>query len=182
MNRAVERLQDLVEHWLWYCLLGVGLFIAGALALYYSVFTTMVSVTTLGFLIVLGAALEGVQAFRMQKWSGFFLHGALALIFGIVGVLMITKPVESAQGLTLLLGLALIFGGSFKGIYALTHAHPLGAWLLLNGLVTLVLGVMIVAQLPQSGLWVIGMLLGIDMMLSGLTWTALALKARNLKA
>lgn len=182
ITRAVERLQDLVQHWQRYLILGVGLIIAGAIAIYYSVSATLLSVATLGFLVLLGAALEAVQSFRMQKWSGFFLHAVLALVYGIVGFLMITKPIESAQSLTLLLGFALIFAGAFKSIYSLTHVHPLGAWLLLSGLVTAVLGVMIVAQLPYSGLWVIGTLVGIDMIMRGATWLALSLKAHHYKA
>lgn len=180
--RAVERIQDLVEHWFWYMVLGVGLIVAGLVAIYYSYTATLFSVVVLGYLILLSAALEAVQAFKMQKWSGFILHAALAIIFGVVGLLMITKPAVAAQSLTLLLGVALVFGGTFKSIYALTHAHPLGAWLLLNGIITLVLGVMIIAQLPKSGLWVIGTLVGIDMLLRGITWTTLALKARGFKA
>ena len=59
--RAAERLQDLVHHWQRYLILGVGLIIAGAIAIYYSVSATLLSVATLGFLVLLGAALEAIQ-------------------------------------------------------------------------------------------------------------------------
>lgn len=179
VHRAVERIQDLVEHWGWYLLLGLGLITAGLLAIFYSVSSTLISVKVLGLFVAMGAALEGIQAFKMKKWSGFFLHVALGLIYGVVGLLLITRPIASAETLTLLLGVALLLSGSFKSIYALTHMHPLGAWLLLNGLITLTLGGMIIAQLPQSGLWVIGTLVGVDMLLRGITWTTLALKAKS---
>ena len=181
VTRAVERIQDLVAHWQGYLFLGVGLIIAGAVALYYSVFTSLITVTTLGALVLLGAVLEGLQAFRMQKWSGFFLHVFVALLYGVAGFFMLTRPAESALGLTLLIGGVLLVSGAFRIIYALTHAHPLGAWLLLNGLITLALGVMVWSKWPQSGLWVIGMFVGIEMIVSGVTWATLALKARQVK-
>ena len=88
---------------------------------------------------------------------------------------MIEHPLRAAEVFTLLIAALLLVGGAIRVCYALIDRFPGWVWMLLNGVVTLVLGIMIWRQWPQSGLWVIGLFVGIDLILNGWSWVMLAL-------
>jgi uncharacterized membrane protein HdeD (DUF308 family) len=87
----------------------------------------------------------------------------MAILYGVVGLVMVAHPEAGAVSVTLLLEAVFLVGGLFR-IFAGTMLHPPGrAWLLLSGAVTLLLGMLIWAEWPASGLWVIGTFVAIDM-------------------
>lgn len=107
--------------------------------------------------------------------------GALgAILYMVVGVLMIVRPAAGALSLTLLIGAFFLAGGLFRIVAAIAGRPPYWGWLLLSGIVTLLLGLLIVAEWPASGLWVIGMFLGIDLLFSGTSLIMFAFGLRNL--
>ena len=73
-------------------------------------------------------------------------------------------------------------GGIFRALSAVSHRYIGWGWMLFSGIVTLALGWMVYKQWPVSGLWFIGLYLGIDMILNGWTWIMLALGSRRLEA
>ena len=76
----------------------------------------------------------------------------------------------------------MIVGGIFRVIAALSHRFPGWEWVLLNGGISLMLGLLIYKQWPQSGLWFIGLYIGIEMIFNGWAWIALAIGIRKLPA
>jgi uncharacterized membrane protein HdeD (DUF308 family) len=172
---------DAVRHnWRWVLASGLAFVSLGSLAFGYSVLVTLASVFVLGWALVFGGIFQAIHAFKVSQWSGFLLELLLAILYGVLGLVMVTHPEAGAMSLTLLIAAFFLVSGLFR-IFAGTMLHPPGrAWLLLSGVVTLLLAMLIWAEWPSSGLWVIGMFVAIDMIFSGTWLIMLALKARSL--
>jgi uncharacterized membrane protein HdeD (DUF308 family) len=97
----------------------------------------------------------------------------------VAGALMILYPIAAASELTLLMGFLFLFSGAFRIVMGLTTPFQHRTWLILNGVITVVLGVLILKQWPESGFWVIGMFVAIDMIVNGWTLVMLAMAARQ---
>ena len=172
---------DAVRHnWRWVLASGLVFVSLGSLAFGYSVLVTLASVFVLGWALVFGGIFQAIHAFKVSPWSGFLLELLLSILYVVVGLVMVTHPEAGAMSLTLLVGAFFLVGGLFR-MFAGAMLHPPGrAWLLLSGVVTLLLGVLIWAEWPASGLWVIGTFVAIDMIFSGTRLIMLALNARSL--
>jgi uncharacterized membrane protein HdeD (DUF308 family) len=94
--------------------------------------------------------------------------------------MIVANPVATAETLTLLIALLLMFGGIFRIVAALAVQFPHWGWLVLHGAVNLLLGIAIWRQWPWSGLWVIGLFVGIDLIFNGWSLVMLALAAKKL--
>ena len=172
---------DAVRHnWRWVLASGLAFVSLGAMAFGYSVLVTLVSVFVLGWALVFGGIFQAMHAFKVSPWSGFLLELLLAILYVVVGLVMVSHPEAGALSLTLLIGAFFLVGGLFR-IFAGTLLHqPSRAWLLVSGAVTLLLGILIWMEWPVSGLWVIGTFVAIDMVFSGSWLIMLALNARSL--
>ena len=168
--------------WPWFLLLGVLLIIVGIMAIGAAFVATLATVLIFGWLIIAGGVVETVNAFLARNWSGFFVHLLGGVLHLVVGILMIEHPERAAAALTLLLALIFFVGGVIRIAYALIDRFPGWVWMLLNGVVTLALGVMIWRQWPESGLWVIGLFVGIDLIMNGWSWVMLALILRSVRS
>jgi uncharacterized membrane protein HdeD (DUF308 family) len=156
------------------------LIVLGTIALGTSVVATLVSVLFIGWLLVIGGAMQAVHAFSVRQWAGFFLRLFAGLLTLIVGLMLVGNPAAGAVSLTLLIAAFFMVGGLFRITAALTHQLPGRAWILLSGAVTLFLGILIWAEWPVSGLWVIGTFVGIDMLFDGWSLVTLGLAVRKL--
>jgi uncharacterized membrane protein HdeD (DUF308 family) len=107
------------------------------------------------------------------------LGGVLSL-FGIAGLLLVTQPMRSAEVLTLFMAMFFLVGGLFQIVGSIAVVLPGWGWQVADGLITLVLGVLVLAQWPASGLWVIGLFIGIDLIFYGCAWIALAVGLRGM--
>jgi uncharacterized membrane protein HdeD (DUF308 family) len=175
---AVEELR---RHSGWFIGLGIALIILGVIALGDSILVTVVSITLFGIILIVGAVLGMIEAFRLKKWTGFFLHLFLAVLSGIVGVIIVANPVAGAVTLTLLMSVYFVVGGLFRIIFALVERFDSWGWMFFNGIVTLLLGILIWKQWPLSGLWIIGLFIGIEMIIYGWSWLMLGLSVRSPK-
>lgn len=179
INPQLSDIQELREHWGWLLGLGMVSIILGTIALGSSVLFTMVSVLLFGWILLVVGVLEVINGFRQRQWGGFFLHLLNGILSVVAGVLIIGNPAASALLLTLLLAMYFMVAGLFRLSAALLMRYPRWGWRLLNGIITLLLGILIWAQWPVSGLWVIGLFVGIDLIFSGWASVMLALAARQ---
>ncbi|MBI5447274.1 MAG: HdeD family acid-resistance protein [Gammaproteobacteria bacterium] len=170
------------NHWGAFLGFGIILFLIGLVAIGASAQTTLITVVVLGVFLLSAGLLMMVDAFTFwwRKWQGFFLHLIMGLLYFAVGLSLITNPVLSSISITLLLGIFYLIIGLFRGIYALSIRTPRWGWNFLNGLISLLLGVLILAAWPASSLFIIGLFVGIDLIFSGLTYIMAALGARSL--
>lgn len=178
-NLLQAGLESLRDNWGWVLTSGIAFVILGGIALSYSALATLASVFVLGWVLVFAGIFEAMHAFKIPRWSGFLLELLGAILYLVVGMLMIARPETGAVSLTLLIGAFFLVGGIFRAVTAATIRPPSWGWLLMNGLVTLLLGLLILVEWPASGLWVIGMFLGIDLVFNGAWLIMLALGVRK---
>jgi len=171
---------EMIHHWGWFLAFGIVLVVLGIAAIVRSVTSTVVSMLFFGWLLVIASIVEFVNAFMVGKWSGFFLHLLVAILFGIVGVLFLKSPGISAEAATMVMSMFFLIGGLYQLISALWAHLPGYGWQVANGVITTVLGGLLLAQWPVSGLYAIGLFVGIDLVFFGWAWMALALGLRKM--
>jgi uncharacterized membrane protein HdeD (DUF308 family) len=158
---------EVIRNWGWFLAFGIGLGILGLLAVFRAAKATVVSMVFFGWLLVFAAIIEIVLAFMVGTWSGFFLHLLAGILSGVIGFMLLTKPVTSAEAITMVMALFFIVLGVYQIIAPLVvHLQGWGWWVL-EGIVSAVLGILILAQWPASGLWVIGLFIGIELIING---------------
>lgn len=172
--------QKLKEIWLLFLISGVALMILGVMSLSFSLTTTLATIMLFGLLLSAGAVFQIGNALWARQWRGFVLHLLLGIVYLIVGVILLDQPLHAATGVTLLVAAGLMVTGVFRITLALASRVDHWIWVLLSGMVSLILGVSIWRQWPISGLWVIGLFMGIEMVSCGWDWVWLGLSARKL--
>jgi uncharacterized membrane protein HdeD (DUF308 family) len=173
-------LSALRGNWFWFVILGVALVVLGMVAIGHAVIASLAAAVFIGVLILMGGAAETVGAFWCRGWSGFFLHLLSGLLAIVIGLLFLRAPGNALLALTLLVATFLIVGGIFKIVAAVSYRFAAWGWPLLSGVIDLLLGILIVMEWPWSGLWVIGLFVGINMLFRGVHWIALGLALRAL--
>jgi uncharacterized membrane protein HdeD (DUF308 family) len=168
-------IEEVRAHRTWYLCVGIALIILGTIAIGSAEIMTMVSVMFLGWILIFAGVFEIVHGFARRAWGGFFINLMGGLLYAVTGLLMVSHPGVAAITLTFMIAMLLIVAGTFRLIVAFsTPIHHRG-WLILNGLISLFLGFCIMDSWPVSGLWIIGLFIGIDMIFDGWTEVMLAL-------
>ncbi len=180
MPTNIEAIGALRANWVWFVALGALLALAGVVALGSLVAATLVTVTVVGLMLIVGGAIEILHGLRAQAWGRFvwgMLSGALYILCGIFAIV---DPLLASAAITLLVGLALIVGGAVRIVLGIELRHTESwVWVVLGGLVTLLCGVLIASRWPFSSLWVIGALLGVNLIIHGATWIQFGLMLRR---
>jgi uncharacterized membrane protein HdeD (DUF308 family) len=167
--------QEMIHNWGWFLAFGIALMLLGLTAVVRSVTATVASMLFLGWLMLFASIIDLVTAFMVGKWAGLFLHLLLAILFGITGIMFIKNPAISAEVATLLMSMFFLIAGLYQLVIALWTHLPGYGWHAANGVITFLLGGLLLAQWPLSGLYAIGLFVGIDLILYGWVWAALAL-------
>lgn len=172
--------EHLRKRWGWFVGLGVVLALLGTIALGSATLMTLASMVFVGWLMMLGGVFQTLHAWTCREWGGFFVDLLAGLLYAVAGLLIVLHPAATAVGLTLLIAVLLIFGGIFRIAVALTVRFHNWLWLLLHGAVNVLLGIFILQEWPFSGLQVIGLFIGIDMIFNGWSLIMLGLAAKSL--
>jgi uncharacterized membrane protein HdeD (DUF308 family) len=167
------------DSWGWLVALGITLMFLGVVCIAAELTATLVAVLTFGWLLILGAVLALIQAFRVRKWSGFFLYLLSALLRGVTGYLLIRYPFTAEVSLTLILASFFIVGGIFRTVGAAALQFPRWGWAVLSGLISVALGVVLLMQLPTVSLWFIGFAIGIEFIFDGVSVVTLGSALRG---
>jgi uncharacterized membrane protein HdeD (DUF308 family) len=160
----------------WIIALGVIYVIAGVIALGSIVFATVVTVFVVGLMMLLAGVAEVISAFQIKTWGKFLLWLLLGALYIVAGFLTFENPLLAAAILTLLLGWSLIFSGIMRVILAFSMKQQTPwVWVALSGVVTFLLGLIILGHWPVSGLYILGLFLGIDLIMAGAGWIGIGL-------
>ena len=171
---------ELKKNWAWMLSLGIVMVILGVIGLGMTVLFNEIVVMYFGFLLLFGSGVQLMQAFRAEAWKGRMWHVLIALVYIVGGLIAVTDPVIAGMTLALLIAWTLIVIGLLRLVMALQMRGANGwLWPLVGGLLSVVLGVMIINEWPQSGLWVIGLFVAIEMLFAGWTQIMIALAAKN---
>ena len=161
----------------------IVLILIGILALALPVATSFGVARVLSWLLLFDGIIQLFYAFKSEGVGRILWKVLVALLYVGGGIYLLLNPLVGMVGLTLVLAVFFCAEGILDLLTYLFGSKSNGAhWLLLHGIVTLLLGVMIWRAWPVSGLWVIGMFIGIDMIVDGWTEIMLALSERSLPA
>jgi uncharacterized membrane protein HdeD (DUF308 family) len=180
LGRADQRLEPLRVKWGWIVALGAVFLVAGFVALGSVITATVVSVTVVGAMMLVSGVAEIINAFSVKTWGKFLLWALLGALYVIAGIVTVRNPLLAATVLTLILGIDLIVSGFLRIFLAIQMAQGTPwAWVALSGVVTLLVGGMILAQWPVSSLFMLGILLGVDLMFAGVGWISMGLALKR---
>lgn len=166
-NPLIAGLEEIRRSWGWFMALGILLTLLGIVCIAFDVSATFATVMVFGWLLFIGGIFALVHAFFTGTWSGFFLYLLSALFRGVTGYLLIRYPLIGAETLTLVLASFFIVGGMFRAIGSGMAQFPRWGWAVFSGVVSVVLGVMLLVQIPVSGIWFIGFAIGVDLIFDG---------------
>lgn len=178
LDTALDSTQPIVEHRGWFIVLGIALIVLGIVAVAFPFMTTIAAKAFLGWLFLIGGIVQVFHAFSTQRWSAFFFNLLVGALYVFAGVWLAFFPLAGIVTLTVFLAVMFIAQGALQAIMSL-RLRPLDGWgwMLTAGVVSLAVGVLILAQLPASAVWAIGLLVGINMISSGWAYLFLALDA-----
>ena len=168
------------DHWGWFLGLGILLALAGAAAIAFPFFSTLAAKFALGWVLLFTGVVNVVHAFGTWGWRAFALNLLVGLLFLAAGAYLAFFPLTGIMTITILLAALFIAEGYLELMMALRLQPDAGwLWVLLSGLLAIGAGVMIGLGLPDSSTWVLGLLTGINLLASGLSFIFLAVSGRG---
>lgn len=165
----------------WYILAAVLFIVLGLFAIIEPAVAALGVTLLVGWLLVFGGVAHFVATFKGggAKRVLFQILSAIVLLVG--GGYMLTHPLLAIHSLTVLLGVVILATGVFDIIiYSRLRREQPSGWMLFNGIVALLLGALILAHWPSSSVWAIGTLVGLNLLMTGITRLMLGLAARGL--
>jgi uncharacterized membrane protein HdeD (DUF308 family) len=182
MNEPSVRAEfhHLRSHWWWLFLLGILLVVSGTAAIVFPILATVGAMIFLGVNLMLAGLATIVTSFWAGRWSGTLLQLLVGILYLVAGFAIADSPVDAGKAATLLIAAMFIVAGAFRTLASLVIRFPHWGWALLNGVVTLLCGLVIYRHFTDSGPWLVGLLIGLEMIFNGWTWIMLSVAVRNL--
>jgi uncharacterized membrane protein HdeD (DUF308 family) len=173
----------ITENRAWFMALGIILILIGIAAVAFPLLTTIAAKTFLGWLLIVGGIAQIVHAFYTQKWSEFFLNLLIGALYVVVGGWLAFIPFAGVITLTLLLAVMFIVNGVLEiGMGVRVRPQEGWIWLIVAGVIAILAGALIIAHLPSSADWAIGLLVGIAIISAGWSYVFLAMAAGKIVA
>lgn len=172
--------RDISNNWGWYLLLGVTSCVAGVLAIAFPLIASIAIKILIGWLLLLIGISQMLQAFSAQKWRNAVLDFLLGLLLLIAGGVLAIYPLTGLVALTLFLAMLFVAQGILQ-IALSFQLRPVSGWgwVLFSGITAVAIGLLLGLGLPSSASWALGLLAGINMIVSGAGYIALALTSRR---
>jgi uncharacterized membrane protein HdeD (DUF308 family) len=162
--------------WGWIVALGVVYVVAGFIALGSIVLATVASVFMVGIMMIVAGVAEVINAFQIKSWGKFLFWGLLGLLYIVAGFVTFENPLFAAAVLTLLLGASLVASGLLRIFLAFSMKRESPwIWVAFSAIITLLLGLIILAHWPVNSVYILGIFLGVDLVMAGAGWIGLGL-------
>jgi len=176
-----EAMREAVKKYsLWYLIQGVLMVVAGILAVIYPAISSVAVVVLLGWVLVISGLLQAISLIGAGKVPHFWLQFISVALAIVVGILFLRDPGQGLLTITLLLIVFFLIEGISKVIFALTiRPFPNWVWVLGSGVVGIVLSLLLWASLPVTAIWLIGLLIGIQLISEGAALAYLAWRVRQ---
>ena len=163
----------------WLLIIGILVIVVGIIGLVYPQQFGEFSAGLIGIFLVIGGFLRMIFAGATGTFGNMLLRWLLALLMVVAGVWVISNPEMGLQGLTLIMGIYFIIDGIMTIFYSFSlRSFGAGSYLLINGLLSIAIGVLIFSKWPESSEYAIGIYLGIKLIFDG---AALAITGYVLK-
>jgi len=162
--------------WGWIVALGIVYVVAGFIALGSVMTATVASVLVVGVMMIVAGVAELINAFQIKTWGKFLVWALLGVLYIVAGFVTFDNPVFAAVLLTLVLGASLVVSGIMRLVLAFSMKRETPwIWVAISAVVTLLLGLLILARWPVNSVYILGLFLGIDLLMAGAGWIALGL-------
>ncbi len=175
-----EYCRGLRNNWMTFVILGAVLVVMGIIALSYSVIASVAVAVVLGCCLLVGGAFTIAGAFFNQSWGGFFVSLLSGILELAVGFLILSNPFDAVIVCSLVIAVVFFVEGLFRIVGSIAGQFQHWFIMLLGGIINVLLGVIIWQGMPWTGLTVIGILLGINLIASGVAYVLIGLRARTL--
>lgn len=168
----------------WWCflLLGILLVVCGTVAIAFPAITSVAGMVTLGVVLMVAGIATIVTSLWAGKWSGLLLHLLIGILYLVAGYVITDKPLQSVVLMAAFVAALFIVGGVFRIVAAVAMRFPNWGWALLNGVVTFLCGMIIYRHFPYGTVWIIGLLVGLELLFHGWAWIMLSLAIRRIPA
>jgi len=168
---------------MWSIVLSVLIMIAGFLAIAVPYVGGIAVTLVVAWMLIFASVLHIVYAFRSGRDRTAVWQVLLGIVYGFIGVYILMHPVAGLAGLTFAIAVYLFAEAVIECVLAYQiRPLPGAGWLLFHGVVSFILAVMILSTWPSSSAWVVGVLVGISMLFSGMSRLMLSLAARRITA
>ena len=180
--KAIDPSGNFKRHWGWLLALGIFFIVLGMLALGMLVSVTLASILIIGAILIAAGVGQLIDAFKCKGWKALTWHILIALLYIWAGVLIIYDPIMASTIITAMLAWLLIAIGFIRFMMAFTLKQTSGwFWLILAGIASILMGIIILSNWPISGLWVIGLLIAIELLISGWSYIFFAFAIKTMK-
>lgn len=158
----------------------VILIILGILSITLPAYSGMTITVILGILFVIGGALRTTFAFITTSWGSAILRFLFGLVMLLGGIWLIANPEMGMTTLTIILGIMFVVDGISEVMFSF-FLKPIGGGtiMLLDGIFSIVLGILIWINWPASGEWAIGLLVGIKLVIDGIALLTLGMVSKK---
>jgi uncharacterized membrane protein HdeD (DUF308 family) len=170
------------KHWKAFLIEGILLVIFGLAAMIVPPLASLAVTIFLGWLFLISGIAGLALTFWARQMPGFWWSLISAVLAIVAGIVLLAQPVQGTLTLTIVVGAYFLAEGVATIMYALEHRRELSqrwSWLLVAGIMDLLIAAIIIAGLPGSALWAIGLLVGINLLFGGASLIGMALAARN---
>jgi uncharacterized membrane protein HdeD (DUF308 family) len=176
-----ESMRETVKrHSTWHLVQSALMILAGVLALIFPAISSVALVFYLGWLLIISGVLQAISLIDAHNVPHFWIQLLSAVLFVVVGMLFLRNPDAGLLSLTLLLIVFFMVEGFSKVIFSLTiRPFPNWGWVLASGIVGILLSFFLLARTPVTALWLLGVLLGIQLISEGAALGNLAWRARQ---
>ncbi|MGI9513118.1 MAG: HdeD family acid-resistance protein, partial [Anderseniella sp.] len=164
----------LAENRGWFIALAVLLIIVGLAGIALPLMTTIAVKIFVGWLLLVSGIGQIIHAFSVKSWGGFFWNLLVGALYVLAGVWLAFFPLAGIVTLTVFLALTLIIEGGMKFALGFRVRPQAGwVWVIISGAMAAVLGLMLLAGLPGTAAWAIGLMVGINLLMSGVSFLML---------
>lgn len=164
----------------WYLLQGGLMVLAGIVALVYPIVSSVTIILMLGWLLIISGIAQAISLIDASKVPHFWPQLISVVLSVLIGILLVRNPGEGLLTLTLLMIVYFMVGGMAKIIFALTiRPFPNWIWLMASGIVGVILAIYLWSSLPLTAAWLLGVLVGIQLICEGAALAYMAWQVRN---
>lgn len=181
IDRAVAAAkQTVADNWGWFLALGIVLVVAGIAAIAFPLLSTIAAKIALGWIFLASGIVMIIHAFSIQKWGGFLMELLLGVLYLFAGGWLAFFPFTGIITLTIILAALFLAEGVLEVIMGFrVRPHEGWGWLVFSGLVAVAVGLLIAAELPSSAVWAIGLLVGVNLLTTGVSFIVMAFAGRR---
>jgi uncharacterized membrane protein HdeD (DUF308 family) len=165
--------------WGWLLALGIVQIVTGSIAIAVPVVASLAAVGVFGAVLLVTAILQLIHAFKVRAWPRSAWYGLGGVLYAIAGVLVVVYPLAGALTLAVMIAILFIADGTLRIVFGMTVRPIAGwGWLIAAGIGSIVVGVFLSLGWPATALWATGLLLGVNLIFTGVMNATLAVASR----